>query len=42
MVGERAIAGACDNSAIMHNDAADRNLAAAACHARFLQRQVHE
>jgi hypothetical protein len=42
MVGERAIAGARDNGAIVHYDAADRDLAAACGRARFLQRQVHE
>ena len=42
MVGERAIAGTRDNGAIVHDDAADRDLATAAGRARFLQRDVHE
>jgi hypothetical protein len=42
VVGERAVAGTGDDSAVVHNDAADRNLAARARRARFLQRLVHE
>jgi hypothetical protein len=42
MVDERAIAGAGDDGAVMHNDAADRNLATVAGRVRFLQRLVHE
>src|SRR6185437_3202949 len=42
VVGERAVAGARDNRAIMDDDAADRDFAAAAGRARFFQRQIHE
>jgi hypothetical protein len=42
MVEKGAIAGARDHTAITHNDATDRDLAAAAGRARLFERQVHE
>jgi hypothetical protein len=40
--GQRAIAGARDNLAITHNDAADRHLAAFTGGARFGQGHIHK
>ena len=42
MVGERAIAGARDDTAVAHDDAANRNFAAFPGAAGFLQRHIHE